>query len=149
MTIRFLAKVLLPPALLCCIFWLANTPYAPQNSEPSPAVQDADTAQNDQNRLQTAQVTNGVNGAQTTESRDASKENDAGRPVSDGQATQEKTLKEARSAPEKSGEAFVIRPFAELHIGSVCRDRSELRRVYNHGRRAAEERLAALKEWMR
>ena len=50
---------------------------------------------------------------------------------------------------EKSGEAFVIRPFAELHIGSVCRDRSELRRVYNHGRRAAEERLAALKEWMR
>lgn len=49
---------------------------------------------------------------------------------------------------ERSGEVFVIRPFAELHIGSVCRDRSELRRVYRLGHRAAEERIEALKRWM-
>ena len=49
---------------------------------------------------------------------------------------------------EKAGRAFVIRPFAELNIGSVCRDREELKRVYKHGRRAAKERLDELKAWL-
>ena len=48
----------------------------------------------------------------------------------------------------REGKAFIIRPFAELGIGSVCHDRKELRRVYDLGRRAAEERIDELIAWM-
>lgn len=49
---------------------------------------------------------------------------------------------------EEEGSAFVIRPFAEVNIGSVCHDRKELRRVYGMGRKSAEERLDALREFL-
>ena len=47
------------------------------------------------------------------------------------------------------GAAFVIQPPARLNIGSVCHDRSELRRVYKLGREAAQRRIDDLKAWMR
>ena len=49
----------------------------------------------------------------------------------------------------KEGAAFVIQPPARLGIGAVCRDRSELKRVYALGREAAQRRLPQLKEWLK
>ena len=49
---------------------------------------------------------------------------------------------------EQAGKAFIIRPFAEVNIGAVCHDRKELKRVYEMGRRAAEERLDELKKFL-
>ncbi len=48
----------------------------------------------------------------------------------------------------REGAAFVIQPPARLGIGPICHDRDELRRVYDIGRKAAEDRLAALKKWL-
>ena len=49
---------------------------------------------------------------------------------------------------EKTGQVFVIRPPEALNIGAVCKDENELQRVYDIGRRTAEERLEAMKEFL-
>lgn len=46
---------------------------------------------------------------------------------------------------EKSGDILVIRPPVALNIKPVCRDPEELRRVYNIGRKTAEEMLEQIK----
>ncbi len=46
---------------------------------------------------------------------------------------------------EKSGEVLVIRPPVALNIKPVCRDPEELRRVYNIGRKTAEEMIEEIK----
>ncbi len=46
---------------------------------------------------------------------------------------------------EKSGDVLVIRPPVALNIKPVCRDPEELRRVYNIGRKTAEEMLEQIK----
>ena len=46
---------------------------------------------------------------------------------------------------EKSGDILVIRPPVALNIKPVCRDPEELRRVYNIGRKTAEEMLDQIK----
>ena len=49
---------------------------------------------------------------------------------------------------EKTGQVFVIRPPEALNIGAVCKDENELQRVYDIGRRTAEERLEAMKGFL-
>ncbi len=49
---------------------------------------------------------------------------------------------------EKNGTAFVIRPPQALNIGSMEKDPNELERVYQEGRKAAEEHLDALKAFL-
>lgn len=49
---------------------------------------------------------------------------------------------------EKAGEIFVIRPSEELKIGRMERNVEELQKIYDIGRKDAENRLAALREWI-
>ncbi len=55
---------------------------------------------------------------------------------------------EAIGRREQAGRAFVIRPQKELAIGRTEGDPGKLQRVYETGRRDAEESLAALSEWL-
>ena len=49
---------------------------------------------------------------------------------------------------EKDGRIFVIRPPEALNIGAVCKDPDELQRVYDIGRKTAEEDLERMKAFM-
>ncbi len=49
---------------------------------------------------------------------------------------------------EEAGEIFVIRPSEDLRIGRMEKDPKRLEAQYNLGRKDAEARLAALKEWL-
>ena len=49
---------------------------------------------------------------------------------------------------ERAGQILVIRPPEALNIGPVCKEPSELQRVYDIGRRTAEERLEAVRSFL-
>ena len=49
---------------------------------------------------------------------------------------------------EAAGEIFVIRPTEDLAIGRMEKDPQRLEAQYNLGRKDAETRLAALKDWL-
>lgn len=51
-------------------------------------------------------------------------------------------------ADENAGTAFVIRPPYALNIGTLEKDKTQLKRVYNIGRKEAEKQLAALTEYI-
>ncbi len=49
---------------------------------------------------------------------------------------------------EKEGDAFVIRPDAALNISAMTKDPQEMQRVYDIGRRIAQEKFEALQMFM-
>ncbi len=49
---------------------------------------------------------------------------------------------------EKEGRVFVIRPEESLNIGAAEKNPDELERVYQIGRRVAEEKLEEFKKWL-
>ena len=57
------------------------------------------------------------------------------------------TLKDIRQM-EENGEIFVIRPSEKLTIGRMEKDLKEIQRVYDIGRKDAEEKMKDLKNWM-
>lgn len=58
-----------------------------------------------------------------------------------------RTIEEIHKS-EKEGSIFVIRPSVELTIGRMEKDPEKIREVYEIGRKDAEKRIEALKEWM-
>ena len=56
------------------------------------------------------------------------------------------TLKDIRQM-EENGEIFVIRPSEKLTIGRMEKDLKEIQRVYDIGRKDAEEKMKDLKNW--
>ncbi|RVU71333.1 MULTISPECIES: patatin family protein [Lactobacillus] len=51
-------------------------------------------------------------------------------------------------ADEKSGKLFVIRPPQPLSIGTLENDQAEIKRVYQIGRKVAEEKLTAVEKYL-
>lgn len=49
---------------------------------------------------------------------------------------------------ERAGAVFLLCPDEPLNIGSVEKDRAEMRRVYNHGRFVAQRELPRLRAWL-
>lgn len=58
------------------------------------------------------------------------------------------TIKDIKEM-EKTGEIFVIRPSEKLKIGRMEQNVDEIQKIYEIGRKDAENRLEAMKEWLK